>query len=118
MENKEFKKPEQEGSIVKKDEVIEEDLEFRAEELKRDLGAVKKVLGETAVHKRILEFEKIIKGEYSDFDQYYAYHALICSGAKGTISGETKFTKFDFPGEEVKKFIDQLENEILDKSKE
>lgn len=118
MENKEFKKPEQEGSIVKKDEVIEEDLEFRKGKLKGDLEAARKVLGETAVHKRVLEFKEIVEGKYPDFDKYYAYHALIGSGMKGTDSGTTEFTEFDFPEKEVEKFIEQLENEILDKFKE
>jgi hypothetical protein len=119
MGKKEFiEEPGREGLAVEKEKVIEEDLEFRAGKLKRDLEAAKKVLGETAVHKRILEFERIIKEEYPDFDKYYAYHALISSGMKGTDSGTIELTKFDFPENEVEKFIEQLEEEILDKSEE
>lgn len=119
MEKEKFTKESgQDGSVVEKK--IEEDLEFRKGKLKRDLEAARKVLGETTVHERVLEFKETVEGKYPDFDKYYAYHALIGSGAgeEGTMLGKTEFTEFDFPEKEVEKFIEQLENEILDKSKE
>lgn len=120
MEKEEFtKKSEQEGSVVEKNEIIEEDLEFRVGKLKRDLEAARKVLGETTVHARILEFKETVEGAYpNDYNKYYAYHVLIGSGGEGTASGKIEFTEFDFPEKEVENFIDQLEDEILDKYRE
>lgn len=114
MENKKFIK--ESGQEIPD---AKEYLEFRKGKLKRDLEAARKVLGETTVHARVLEFKETVEGAYpEDYNKYYAYHVIIGSGGEGTASGKIEFTEFDFPEKEVEKFIDQLEEEIWLKSKE
>ncbi len=119
MENKEFtKEPGQEGPVVEKDEVIKEKFKTQIREFELCLDAARSVLGAKHVWERILEFDEAVKNKYpEDYINYYALQVLISSGAKGTTSGETKFTEFDFPEKEVENFIDRLEEEAWLKSK-